>query len=179
MSPLLSSYYRDLLIRQHKEMTWGGDKTFRHMNELLPLLCAHPRTLRTILDYGAGRESLANHIAGSGMPYEVTSYDPGTGKEQLPERADVVVCCDVLEHIEPLYLMPNLDRIFDIAREAIYLVIAVRQAKQPMVDGSDAHLIVKAPRIWLSFLNSFADWRIDWCTYKEGKELRCWIIRDD
>lgn len=181
---LVSPEYQALLQRQHKETIWGGNRDFRHMTELLTLIQKSPAFAKagmlTILDYGAGRESLRAHVERERFPFAVTSYDPGTGKHELPEKADFVVCCDVLEHIEPPLLFHNLERIFSIAQKAIYLVIALRQAKAPMVDGSPAHLIVQQASDWIDWLTWYPDrWRMDWATFKDDKELRCWIVRNE
>ena len=40
------------------------------------------------------------------LTFEIKEYDPAIpGKDSLPEPADIVVCSDVLEHIEPNYLL--------------------------------------------------------------------------
>lgn len=171
---MFSAEYEALLRRQHAETKWGGDQKFRHMDELLPLL--RSVDARTILDYGAGRESLANHVLRDELPYKVYSYDPGTGKLGT-HVVDVVVCCDVLEHVEPHCLEGAIEELARLAHGAMYLVIALRQAKALMVDGSPQHLIVETSDFWLAQFRHCR--RLKVLSLVEGKELRLWVTREN
>jgi hypothetical protein len=167
---LVSDTYLALLKREHTETQWGGaDTKFRHMEELVKA--------KTILDYGSGRESLRNHLASEKLDYKVHCFDPGTGKTGLPLEVDVVVAKDVLEHVEPNLLSNVLYTIFTTATKGVYLVIALRQAGRKLVDGSPAHLIVQPARFWLERLAHYKHWRVVWCEFYEGYELRCWMVK--
>lgn len=167
---LFGDSYAALLQRQHAETKWGADCPFRHMKELLPLL--QRVGAKTILDYGSGRESLRNHVQRDGLPYLVYCYDPGTNSFNAPE-ADVVACCDVLEHVEPELLDQVLEHLFSLAHRAVYLVIALRQAKARMVDGSPQHLIVQPFDFWASKLAKYScRWEV--FSMVNAKEVRMW-----
>lgn len=175
-SDLISPEYQSLLQRQHSETKWGADKGYRHLNEVMEFLVTS-RSL-TVLDYGSGRESLRHDLEPIGFP--VACYDPGTDRTALPEPADLLVSADVLEHVQPEKIDAVLAHIFSLAKKAIFLVIALRQAKAKMVDGSDAHLIVEPSAYWLQKLQPEGRhglWVVKKSSAVEGKELKVWLVK--
>lgn len=99
----------------------------------------------TVLDYGCGQGHLARLLDG----FEVEEYDPCIeGKDAEPARADIVVCADVLEHIEPELLGNVLLHIYALARKYVVLVIATEPSRKIMADGRQAHLIVETADWW-------------------------------
>ena len=104
----------------------------------------------SVIDYGAGKGSFAQWFPAEG--YRVTNYDPVTFPD-VPEPHDFVVCCDVLEHIEPDCLDSVLKDIQQKGRLAAFLVIAMRPANKSLPDGRNAHLIVADRKFWLDKLS--------------------------
>jgi hypothetical protein len=101
---------------------------------------------RQVLDYGCGKGTLAASIS----DYEVWEYDPAIeGKDEIPPPRDLVVCTDVLEHIEPDCLDAVLDDIKRCTVKLALLTIACRPAKKLLEDGRNAHLIQEGYRWWL------------------------------
>ncbi|AFU88000.1 methyltransferase [Caulobacter phage CcrColossus] len=102
----------------------------------------------TILDYGAGKGSF-----GAWMPpeYEVVNYDPVTYPAE-PPACGLVVCLDVMEHIEPDCLEDVLRHIRSKAQRAAFFVISLRPAQKTLADGRNAHLIVEDARFWIGKL---------------------------
>lgn len=100
----------------------------------------------SILDYGAGKQTLAKSL--STLP--VTSYDPAIEKiSEKPEgKFDLVVCTDVMEHIEPDYLDAVLDDLRRYTGKMVFLNVATRPAVKSLPDGRNAHLIVEDYRWW-------------------------------
>ena len=99
---------------------------------------------RTLLDYGAGKGTLA--LAMPDVP--VRNYDPVTFPDD-PDPADFVACLDVLEHIEPECLKAVLWHLRSKVLKAGFLTIATRPAKKILPDGRNAHLIIKPAEWWL------------------------------
>lgn len=98
----------------------------------------------SVLDYGSGQGHLARILS----RYQVAEYDPAIpGKDGTPSPADIVVCADVLEHIEPVCLDSVLRHIRDLSRGRVVLVIATGPSAKLMADGRGAHVIV-APADW-------------------------------
>ncbi len=73
----------------------------------------------SILDYGCGSKSL-ERAATDKFKRRIVSYDPafGTG---LPKPSDLIVCTDVLEHVEPDKLDNVIAHIKSLAAKGIYL----------------------------------------------------------
>jgi hypothetical protein len=100
---------------------------------------------RDILDYGCGQRTLERTL---GFP--IRNYDPCIpGLDAAPEPADVVVCTDVLEHVEPDCLDDVLDDLKRVTRKLAFIVIANRPAKKTLPDGRNAHLIQQPASWWL------------------------------
>jgi len=110
-------------------------------------LCAEYDT-DDVLDYGCGKGRLA-----AALPFHINQYDPAIPKHcTAPEPADIVVCTDVLEHIEPEYIDDVLDHLQQLARECALLNIATRHAHKTLPDGRNTHILVKPPEWWFSKL---------------------------
>jgi S-adenosylmethionine:diacylglycerol 3-amino-3-carboxypropyl transferase len=65
-----------------------------------------------------------------------------------PEPHDIVVCTDVLEHIEPDCLDDVLADIRRCTKKAALLVVATRPAMKTLSDGRNAHLIQEDFKWW-------------------------------
>lgn len=109
---------------------------------------------RSILDYGCGKGTLgrtlrkASTLRGAGI-MDVVDYDPGVPDvARSPNPCDLVVCVDVMEHIEPDCLDDVLDHLCGLALRFIFVAIACRPAKRWLTDGRNAHLIVEDGSFW-------------------------------
>lgn len=130
-----------------------------------------------ILDYGCGKGTLKTGMVKAGYQGSIHEYDPAIkGKDMLPKPADLVVCTDVLEHIEPEKLAAVLDHIFGLAKKAIFLVIATRKANKTLPDGRNAHLIIQDAPWWLEKLDR-KGWKLDRVEAKPGHDLKVWLVR--
>jgi len=145
---LITEEYRELNRELHAKGNYGlsGSKWATMVHDI----CLK-REARSLLDYGAGRGTLKRALeANAPLPYMVLEYDPAIeGKETKPLRADIVVCGDVLEHVEPWCLPEVLDDIKNISRDTVFLVIATRPATKTLADGRNAHLIIERAQWWL------------------------------
>jgi hypothetical protein len=103
---------------------------------------------REILDYGCGKRTLEKAL---GFP--IQNYDPCIeGLDAAPAPRDVVVCTDVLEHIEPECLDDVLDDLKRVTRRVGVFVIATRPAAKNLPDGRNAHLIQQPESWWIERL---------------------------
>lgn len=138
---LISEDYRTLNAHLHATNPTYGTSGVKYVDTVLKLAKGMPT--QSILDYGCGKGLLAK-----GMPFPIWEYDPAIeGKQELPRPAELVVCTDVLEHLEPEMLMAVL---FDLARctqKVGYFVIHTGAAQKTLADGRNAHLIQK-PKAW-------------------------------
>lgn len=110
-----------------------------------------------VLDYGCGKGTFGREWrARSGV--ELFEYDPAIqGKDKLPCGAELVVCTDVLEHVEPDYIKEVINHLYRLTGKALLLTIATRPAKKSLSDGRNAHLIIKDKVWWLSELRPWFD----------------------
>ena len=105
---------------------------------------------KDVLDYGCGQRTLEKALG-----FEIRNYDPCiAGLDATPSKADIVVCTDVLEHIEPECLEEVLDDLKRVTGKVGYFVIATRPAKKILPDGRNAHLIQERLPWWLPKLES-------------------------
>ena len=103
----------------------------------------------TVLDYGCGKGSLRKALGEF-----VANYDPAVPEwAEMPSPADLVVCTDVLEHVEPEQLGRVVDHIRSLTLRAAFFVIACREARKTLADGRNAHLIVQPPEWWVELLS--------------------------
>lgn len=101
-----------------------------------------------ILDYGCGKSTLAHSL-----PFPIHQYDPAIPRFRArPESADIVVCTDVLEHIEPDLIENVLDDISSLTKRVAILVVASGPAQKTLADGRNAHLIQEKAPWWMDKL---------------------------
>jgi hypothetical protein len=111
-----------------------------------------------VLDYGAGRGTLGEALRLGGVL--CLDYDPAFPgmKGSVPELRDVVVCTDVLEHVEEDKVDEVLDDIRANTRRVAVLVIALTPANKVLPDGRNAHITLKPAAWWTGKLESRFDW---------------------
>lgn len=103
----------------------------------------------SVLDYGCGQGTLKKALAELAPDLPVSEYDPAIkGKSRVSGPADLVVCSDVIEHIEPDRLGVVIDHLFRLANKALFAVIATRPSKKLLSDGRNAHLIIEPEGWW-------------------------------
>ena len=147
----ISEYY----LRQQKELHFWGDYGIGANSEECAALVRRlvPRG-RTVLDYGSGKHGHMKRLLGN--DYLVCEYDPCIpGKDAEPFRSSVVVCSDVLEHIEPGILDAVLRHIHEHCIDNAIFVIATTPAVKTLSDGRNAHLIIQSMGWWQRRLFDF------------------------
>jgi SAM-dependent methyltransferase len=97
-----------------------------------------------VLDYGCGKGALA-----AALPFPIREYDPAIpGKDALSEPADLVICCDVMEHVEPECLDAVMQDLQRVVRKVGFFNVACYPARKVLADGRNAHLIQQPPAWW-------------------------------
>ena len=149
---MISNEYRDLNRQLHdSDPNYGvsGQKFVKTVKAF-----ANSLDITDILDYGCGKATLGTGLA---PEFQVKNFDPAIDEHSAkPKPAQLVVCTDVLEHVEPKFIHQVLD---DLARLSIghcLVSIASRPAKKHLPDGRNAHLIQRGykwwiPKIWKRF----------------------------
>lgn len=150
---LISPGYLEQNRILHGRPTYGaGGHQYR---TLLEKLIVDNRII-SILDYGCGKGTLKKTL-GRRFPFiAVQNYDPVTFPED-PHPAELVVCTDVLEHIEPECLESVLGHLKSLTTKVAFFSICTRAAQKCLPDGRNAHLIIRPSSWWRKQLS---DWEI-------------------
>jgi hypothetical protein len=83
------------------------------------------------------------------LDFPIWEYDPAIeGKDLPPRPADLVVCVDVLEHVEPQYLDATLRDIARCTTKIGYFIISTTAAVKILPNGQNTHLIQKNKDWW-------------------------------
>lgn len=144
---LISEEYKRLNAQLHHDNLAYGVGGGKHAPTVIKL--AERMQTRSILDYGCGKGYLAKEI-----PFPIWEYDPAVlGKDQEPRPADLVVCTDVLEHIEPERLQFVLNDLASLVLKIGYFVIHTGPAAKKLADGRNTHLIQQGEAYWRTKLS--------------------------
>jgi 2-polyprenyl-3-methyl-5-hydroxy-6-metoxy-1,4-benzoquinol methylase len=146
---LISKEYTKLNAEMHVNRPGFGCGGARWARTITDLAIKYSTT--SVLDYGCGKGVLA-----ATMAFPISEYDPAVAeKSAQPEQAEIVVCTDVLEHIEPDCLRDVLRHIAALTGSVAFLNISTRKAHKNLADGRNAHLIVNDSRWWDRVLEEF------------------------
>jgi hypothetical protein len=139
---LITPAYAELNRELHKRIPKYGTSG-RKWAETVRLLAAKTRS-GSILDYGCGKGTLKGAVG----PH-VREYDPCIkGKDARPSPCDLVVCTDVMEHVELECVDAVLADVFALANRAVLLGICCREDSKKLADGRGAHITVRPPEWW-------------------------------
>ena len=148
---LATEGYKAELAEKHRSSPTWGSTASRYAPQVTQII--NDYRPGDVLDYGCGKQSLARALS----PLRIRGYDPGLpGLDAPPEPADLVVCIDVLEHIEPDCIYDVLDDLQRVTRKVGYFVVDTHPAIHTLPDGRNAHLIVEPLEWWLrKLMNRF------------------------
>lgn len=106
--------------------------------------------VRTVLDWGAGSQTMKRALNQLRPDLEVTSYDPAIpGIDVLPAGPfDAVISTDVLEHIPYEEIDAALEQIVGLTGRRGYHYIASGPASLLLPDGRNAHIIQEGSKWW-------------------------------
>jgi len=143
---LISAEYRALNESLHQKNLAYGVGGGKHADVVKKIYKILQKTTEfvSVLDYGAGKGYLAK-----ALPFPIAEYDPAVpGKMESPKPADLVVCTDVLEHIEPECIRLVLADIRRCVKQVGYFTICTTAARKTLPDGRNTHLIQKDKDWW-------------------------------
>lgn len=146
---LISEDYRkqQQALHESKKINYGTAASAygKAVGEIIDLM-----EIDHLLDYGCGHNlSLKDNLKPTrGFRYQ--AYDPGVPDyADDPIPAEMVVCIDVLEHIEPDCLENVLDHLEELTEKILFLTVHTGPAGKILPDGRNAHLIQKPAEWWL------------------------------
>ena len=141
-----SPEYAAIQTQFHIDRPDYGQSGHRYVENILQI--AGKMNTRDILDYGCGKATLQKSI-----PFPIQNFDPFMPEySKPPVAADLVVCTDVLEHVEPEFVGSVLRDIHALAKQAVFFQIASNAAQKFLPDGRNAHLIQENGNWWLDKL---------------------------
>lgn len=136
--------YAELNRQLHATRADYGQMGHRHLESIRGV--AQVFQVRSILDYGCGKQTLIEALR---LPY-ARGYDPCVaGLDLEPAPADLVICTDVLEHIEPECIDDVLGHIRSLTQRVFFTAISLRPAKKTLPDGRNTHLLVRSAKWWM------------------------------
>jgi hypothetical protein len=165
MSKLISDEYRAQNAEKHETSeVYGADNAHRWVKMVNALTWEYETF--SVLDYGCGKGNLARMM--TKMP--IHNYDPAIPEfSATPAPDDIVICTDVMEHVEP----DCLDAVIDDLKRVTNIVLVVNISLQPslkhMPDGSNAHLIVEDIEFWMTKFLKYFD--LSSVNGENGKEM--------
>lgn len=108
---------------------------------------AQKHEARSVLDYGCGQGSLAQALR---QALVVREYDPAIpGKDEPPQEAyDLVVCTDVLEHIESDKIHSVLQHLSSVTGRLLFAVISLVPTSKTLSNGQQAHILLRSEAWW-------------------------------
>jgi hypothetical protein len=141
---LITPEYMEIQKKLH-ESQQGHYGTGVHLDKCSEFIRTHAKPDSTILDYGCGNGALKKELA----EFDVREYDPCVeGKDDRPDRADFVVCADVLEHVEESCIENVIAHIRELTKNLALIVIDCKPAQKTLSDGRNAHILIKPPYWW-------------------------------
>jgi hypothetical protein len=79
------------------------------------------------------------------------------------KKFDVVICCDVLEHIEKDQVLDAICDIGSLANKEVFASISIVPSKHCLPDGRNVHVCVKPKSWWKALIvTSRVRWHIAW-----------------
>jgi hypothetical protein len=140
---LITEEYRDLQREFHKVRSDYGTSSQKYVDQVLAM--SQQIGSRDILDYGCGKAHLQK-----GFPFPIQNFDPCIDEYNRPPKpADIVVCTDVMEHIEPACIDAVIADLARLTKKILLVDVACRPAKKFLPDGRNAHLTIETPNWWL------------------------------
>ena len=146
---LASDAYRQEQMTLHQSPRRYGHRGGKWADVVRGLMHTHEAS--SLLDYGCGQGQLCEQLrADKPTSWRLAEYDIAIdGKSVLPSFADLVVCTDVLEHVEPDKLSAVLQHLHLLARKAVFVVVSLVETAKTLSDGRNAHLTIQPAAWWI------------------------------
>ena len=154
---LISDDYKSLNEQLHEAHEEFGNRNDFLARELPTSIAILHKLFKynSVLDYGCGKglilESLNKKLHPLGI--DLQGYDPCIKEfAEPPLPADILLCTDVLEHVEPEKIKEVLEHINTLTINVCYLIIDLLPATKTLADGRNAHINLQTHGWWLDAL---------------------------
>lgn len=149
---LISEEYQTEQARMHRDMPDYGVECLNYVGLIARIIDANH--IDTVLDYGSGKGRLVEPLAETvARDFSISLYDPGIPEIAAPpEPAQLVVCIDVLEHVEPQYTLSVLYDLARVTEQLCFITIGLTPASKTLSDGRNAHINLRPANDWMKLL---------------------------
>lgn len=184
---LITDGYREQNRLLHEQCDVYGVSGVHYAEMVFGLIALHHP--HTVIDFGCGKDTLRetvyalvqeryavrgkftkprdrNRRMTPSMPIW-RSYDPSIPElSMLPETpADMMICTDVMEHVERECLSEVIGYLRDMTKKVIFCSIAMKPACRKLPDGRNTHRIIKKKDFWMEkFSSDFHIVELPWRT---------------
>jgi 2-polyprenyl-3-methyl-5-hydroxy-6-metoxy-1,4-benzoquinol methylase len=147
----ISESYRALNAEVHEASAGWGKGGTKFIDRCVEFIKPGDR----VLDYGCGKGRLARDLI-SQHGVAAVAYDPAVPRfsREPTGHFNVVVCTDVLEHVEPELLDETLEHIYGLC-DRVYFVVGITPAVKILPDGRNAHLTIESGEWWENKLRAW------------------------
>ncbi len=145
LKTLISEDYRKLNRKLHESGVPYGVSGHAYAEVITKIAAIYKA--ESILDYGCGKGTFKRALEHTNL--NIFEYDPCIpGKDVPPDPADLVICNDVLEHIEPDCLDAVIQDLARVTMKIGFFVIDLMPANKCLPDGRNTHLILETDTFW-------------------------------
>lgn len=147
---LITPYYQIQRYQLYKDGE-EVDDGHKYVHKVRPF--AQQVAAKTILDYGCGQGSFKRSYPDN---VDIRQYDPVLPHHtKNPDPADVVVCTNFLERVEPRYLSETLNNLYLLTNKVLFVAISLELSDLWLPNGHNANLTIASEMMWLSELNDY------------------------
>lgn len=144
---MISDQYKAILKQSHElNPQWGASVAY-WMPHIQPLIDKHQPA--DIMDFGCGKGVLKTLV-----DIPVYEYDPPLNKYDLM-KADLLIACDVLEHVETHELGNVLITLSELYNKGYFITASYQKAKFTLSDGRNAHITLFTRDEWIDMLKVY------------------------
>lgn len=131
------------LHEENKSYGAGGSRWAKHVSNLIKV-----SKIKTILDYGCGKGSL--YFSLKDMVKDYQNYDPCIEEfSKEPHSAQLVICTDVLEHVESELTDNVLANIYSKCQNIVFFNISLLPSVKTLADGRNTHINLHPINWWV------------------------------
>ena len=145
----MSRYEQDY-VELHKQGKFPGSTVVVYKDRIANIIKYH--NAKTAIDFGCGKASpYHNDHLDEDWNVDVALYDPFyEPHSKKPEgQYDIVICCDVVEHIPEEEVQDTLKQLFAYAKKAVVVTFCNRPAKKTLpISGGNAHCTQRDRQWW-------------------------------